>query len=187
MPNTARRVGIAIIAAGLLLGMPLQVQAKAGSGRVRTVSALTNFTEPPGTFTLSPDCPGPECGLKGQYITTLNGPAIFGYEEATLYTYPDPAQPGAVIYHGTAVFHVTKSPCGTGTFEEIVTNGTADHSRISPDTRTVPVKNDWTIISGSGTGQLVGIEGSGTDEADIYPNGRGEGVHYGELTCRLHK
>ena len=185
MPNTARRVGVAIIAAGLLLGMPLQVQAKAGSRGVGTVSAFTNFTEPPGKITLSPNCPGPECGMRGEYRTQLNGPAIYGYEISNLYTFPDPGGSGAVFYHGTAVFYVDKSPCGKGTFEEIISNGTADYSRIGPNTRAVPIKNDWTIVPGSGTGQLRGIEGSGTDEADIALDGSGEGRHYGTLTCHL--
>jgi len=187
MPNTTRRVGIAIIAAGLLLGMPLQAQAKAGTGPVKTVSAYTNLTEPPGTFTLSLACPGPDCGwVKAEYNTELHGPAISGWEEVTLYTLPDPAHPGALQYHGTAVFHVTESPCGIGTFTESVTNGTAYVSNIDPD-RTLRANNDWTIISGSGTGQLEGIEGTGTDVADLDADGEGRGVHDGTLTCRLHR
>jgi hypothetical protein len=195
MKNATRRVGVAIAAAGLLVSLPLEAQAKSGSGRVRTVSAYTNFVDSAAVFSPSLACPGPDCGLEAHYITALNGPGVYGYEEATLFGFPDPAHPGVLAYHGTAVFHVTKSLCGTGTFTEIVTEGTLDYSNIDPSTQTVPAHDTWTIISGSGTGQLVGIEGTGTDDADtedftvdelLNPNGGSRGVHDGTLTCRLH-
>lgn len=76
-----------------------------------------------------------------------------------------------------------------------ITDGYADFSRIDPSTQTVPAHDTWTIVSGSGTGQLVGIEGTGTDDADLEdftvdeqlnPNGGTRGVHDGTLTCRVH-
>lgn len=194
MRNRTRRAGVAVIAAGLLLGFPLQAQAKTSSHGFKTVSAYTNYTEPVPSVTVSPACPGPDCGLKISGTTYFNGPGIYGTEDYLMYGgAPDPAHPGASEYHGTAVFHVTSSRCGTGTFTENLTDGTAWFSKIDPATQTFPGHNTWTIIPGSGTGQLVGITGTGTDEtADGTFTVAGEtgepskGVHDGTLTCRLH-
>jgi hypothetical protein len=160
------------------------------------VNAYTNFTEPNPVWSPSLACPGPDCGLEAQFTTALNGPGVYGIEYATLYTgIPDPAHPGVLDYHGTAVFHVTKSQCGVGTFTESITDGTADLRKTNPATLMFPDHNTWTIIPGSGTGQLAGITGTGTDDgsdASLTVAGNtgdptaNKGVHYGTLTCRLH-
>jgi len=190
---------IAMTAAPLVVGLIAGIgpaQAKSGSGRVKTVSAYTNFVDSKADASPSLACPGPDCGLEVQYTTALNGPSVYGYEEATLFGGPDPLHPGVLAYHGTAVFHVTKSLCGTGTFTEVITEGTVDYSKIDPSTQTTPAHDTWTIISGSGTGQLVGIEGTGTDVGELQDftveellnhNGGNPGVHYGTLTCRVRR
>jgi len=162
---------------------------------VGTVSAYSIFTEkaPPGR--LSTACPGTYCGWYTASDTTLFiGPAIFATEDYTLYGFPDSSKPWVLNYHGTAVFHVTSSPCGTGDFTANITDGTADFTTINPSTQRVHVQNNWTIVSGSGTGELAGIEGSGThalEDGSFTVAGlsgdpeTNRGVMDGTLTCRL--
>jgi hypothetical protein len=197
MTKRTPRTALALAATALLLPVPLQAHA-ASSGRhgMKTVNAYTNWTEPVPALLPSTACPGPDCGFRTQGTTTFNGPGIFGTEDYVLYGgLPDPAHPGALEYHGTAVFHVTKSKCGTGTFTERVTDGVAYYSRFDAATQTTPYHNNWSIVPGSGTGQLVGITGSGTDDVDdatlTLAGATGDpeankGVHNGTLTCRLH-
>jgi len=193
MKNKTLRTAVSV-AVALLLALPLQAQAASGQHGMKTVDAFTNWTEPPPPIGPSLACPGPDCGLRAQGKTLFLGPGIHGTEEYDLYAGPDPAHPGSLEYHGTAVFHVTKSPCGTGTFKERVTDGRADYTRFDPRTQTTPFHNNWSIIPGSGTGQLVGIRGSGTDDlndASFTVGGltgdqaANKGVHRGTLICRL--
>lgn len=187
--------GLALLSC-LAVSLMALTGAQATTRGFMTVSAHTNFTEPGEIITPSPSCPGPDCPLKTQGTTAYNGPEIYGTEDYTIYGgLPDPAHPGAFEFHGTAVVHVTKSRCGTGTFVERLTDGTFDPSKIDPRTQTIPVHDTWTIVAGSGTGQLAGIQGAGTDTtADATftvagvtgdPNAN-KGVHEGTLTCRVH-
>lgn len=187
--------GLALLSC-LIVSLTALTGAQARPRGFMTVSAHTNWTEPAPLLLPSLACPGPDCGFQTHGKTLFIGPGIYATEEYSLYgALPDPAHPGALEYHGTAVFHVTRSACGTGTFTERVTDGTYYLSKIDPATRTVPTHNTWTIIPGSGTGQLVGITGTGTDDvpdASFTVAGltgdptANKGVHNGTLTCRAH-
>ncbi len=195
MRNTTHRAGVVLVASAILLALPLQAQASPGAKRFTTVDIHTNFTEAAPVLLPSTACPGPDCGFQAHDTTLFIGPDVYATEEYSLYgALPDPAHPGALEYHGTAVVHVTKSPCGTGTFTQTITNGTYYVSRIDPVTQTVPTHDTWTIDAGSGTGQLVGLSGTGTDDvpdASLTLAGvtgdptANKGTHDGKLTCRL--
>lgn len=186
---------VTVIAVGLLLVPMRAASASSGTHTLRTHTTYTEAGDAPGVAA----CPGPECGwLETQGTTAYNGGepnGITGTEKYTLYALPDPRHPGVIVYHGTTVVDVRRSPCGTGGFTEIITHGTTDLTKIDPHTHTIPDHDTWTIKPGSGTGQLVGIRGTGTDlTADgtlTVAGATGDptasrGVHDGTLTCHLH-
>ena len=122
-----------------------------------------------------------------------------GEAEFELDAWYDPQEgAGHLFYEGWGVqgnrfVDVFIEGCGRGGFHMEEWDGVIDYTQLDPVNDTAPGYNKWRVRPGSGTGDLVGLEGEGennwvthTANTPVTDRGNyGEGVFTGTLRCRV--
>jgi len=157
MKDTTRRVGVAVIATALLVATAYGASAANSrsavvvqiSGRIdATVDPVINPRCAEQGYTLSGT---PEDGHGAIYKGTLDGVGGFCNQAKPPLVEPDGL---GLLSYEEHTFVGTVQGCGTGTFKYTV-DGVAHPFDADPET--IPADEDWRIVDGSGTGDLVGI------------------------------
>jgi hypothetical protein len=92
---------------------------------------------------------------------------------------------GSMSYSTRETFTGTVSGCGRGTFDFVSEGGRIEPGPSSEDPSGQRVHAPWTLVPGSGTGDLVGlVSGSGVLEGVAYPDTSTRGRWTGVLRCR---
>lgn len=152
-----KRALFAVIAASLCLGVgPLAAQASANSGHHRHDGmpiAWTRTTDPSVTGQ-----PGTQfCNAEGRCLdsfgsgSTASGDLVGTTRSIALFAGNGPNALASTVVgiSALAIYTVTQSPCGAGTFVIMAFGSTNTTGR-------------WEIVAGGGTGDLVNVSGSGT-------------------------
>lgn len=187
-----------LLAAGLALA-PLTGSAAASTqhpARWITITEHSVFEEPPST---SGSCaqPGPTCLVDVSGPTHWHGD-IEGDSDYLLHAYVDPSTPTDLSFNGPNTFRRTTyiRGCGRGSFVAYNDHGHEHLAQPDASTQSFSGENDWTIVPGSGTGQLRGISGHGHDvftDASASPGAATgaqpayTGRSGGQITCIPHK
>jgi hypothetical protein len=122
-----------------------------------------------------------------------------GEAEFELDAWFDPEKEAVHLYYegwgnqGNRFVDVLIEGCGRGGFHMEEWDGDIDYTRLDPVKDTAPGFNRWRVRPGSGTGDLVGLEGEGvnnwTTHVGNHPTAQygnyGEGVFTGSLRCRV--
>ena len=126
---------------------------------------------PPGQF-LAPVCEGTACVIPATrtgatFTGDLTGTAVSAGGGA-----PNPD--GGLSFGSYALFTGEISECGSGSFAYVESGRSADGASLH---------GDWTIVDGSGSGDLAGITGSGTAVASFGGDGSGTATATGVVEC----
>ncbi len=151
MKDTTRRVGVGIIATALLVATAHG--ASAANNRSAVVVKISGRVDATADPVLNPRCAGQGYPLSGTaiYKGTLDGVGAFCTKAKPPLVEPDGS---GVLYYEEHTFVGTVQGCGTGTFRYTV-DGVA--RPFDANQEYIPGDEDWRIVDGSGTGDLVGI------------------------------
>lgn len=157
MKDTTRRGGVGIIATALLVATAYG--ASAANNRSAVVVKISGRVDATADPVTNPRCAGqgymlsgtPEDGHGAIYKGTLDGGGAFCTKAKPPLVKPDGS---GVLYYEEHTFVGTVRGCGTGTFRYTV-DGVAHP--FDADQERIPGDEDWRIVDGSGTGDLVGI------------------------------
>ena len=177
MPSTkllALTAGVGLLVAPAAIGVPAfaaTASAHGRSARFTTFTEHSTFDEPASA---SAPCaqPSPTCVVHVTGPTHWHG-GISGDSTYDLYAYVDPADPTDLSFSGPNAFRVSTyvRGCGRGSFVAYNDHGHEHLARPDVATQSFSGENDWTIVPGSGTGQLsallaphgsrvIGVDGS---------------------------
>lgn len=156
-----------------------------GAASDRTIHVDTHFTDA-GELT---DAQRVRCG-EGQPgacefqtggHSTLTG-TLTGWTDYTGWTHNNPD--GSQTYYTHETFTGTVAGCGRGTFEFLSEDAVVESGPSSEDPSARDFHGPWTLVPGSGTGDLARLHGgSGEIRGVFYADTSTRGTVSGELTC----
>jgi len=151
-----------------------------------TIDVRSTFTDP-GLLTGARDV---RCGYAQPGVCELTfvghsdiAGGLTGFTDYTLWVTSNPD--GSQDWHSYETFTGTVAGCGRGTFDFEVEGGTIESGPAPEDPLGRRVHGPWTLVPGSGTGDLRSVaDGSGDEEAITYPDSSTRGDFLGSLRCR---
>jgi len=95
-----------------------------------------------------------------------------------------PRADGTLSYDGVETITGAVLDCGSGRFDLRITNGVYDPKK-TVDSRGAPIKDqdNWQIAAGSGTEDLAGISGRGTEIITEFNDGKTKSELKGSVNC----
>lgn len=153
-----RKLGFAVAAPGLCLAIMFLVAtadgASAANSRSAVVVQISGKIVGTADAVTDPRCLGQQYTVSGKatYEGTLDGVGDFCNKAKPPLVEPDGL---GLLYYEEHTFVGTVRGCGTGTFRYTVDG--VSHPLDTDQETIAPADEDWRIVDGSGTGDLVGI------------------------------
>ena len=177
-PKSSPLERMLLVVCGLLLvsGIP---NARAGT-TATPIEIKAHFEAPPDKIEMTPPCASWTSIPKGETCRGMarnTGPEIAtgDMRGKVEYAYGFVILPSGLTYSG-GVDHFTGTIDGCGNGSMVFSYQTTSDSKGSFDAR-------WDIAEGSGTGDLIGIRGTGTFTGTIRPDGSTPTEYRGTVYC----